>query len=191
MEEINMLREEIYKELQMPYEALQMYLTQKYGGAICDYFTTPECRSRSKKVSRTSEGLYCHHMDEDKGSNLSDHTCAIHQPFSWQRKERLVYCNILEHLILHIKIAVLRQKETFEKPGDVLGFFTTGGIFEICKEINDMFIKDGTEIGWKKRCFEEVKDNYKDYIILLKAIISHIDNKYSGDKKAEPFLVPG
>lgn len=186
-----MTREEIYKELKMTYDELQVYLIQKYGGAVCDYFTTPECRSKSKKVSRTKEGLYCHHMDEDKGGNLSSPIGAIHQPFEWQRKERLVYCNILEHLILHIKIAILRQKGSLEKPRDILRFFTTGGIFMICEEINDMFINKGTEVEWKKRCFEEVKDNYKDYVILVKAILAYVENNYIGVKDEEAFLVPG
>lgn len=186
-----MVREEIYKELQMTYEELQQYLIQKYGGAEYDYFATPECKSKSKKVSRTKEGLYCHHMDEDKGGNLSDPRGAISQPFEWQKKERLVYCNILEHLILHIKIAVLRQKDVFEKPQDVIRFFTTGGIFMLCEEINDMYIKRETLVEWKKRCYEEVKENYKDYRILLQAILAYIDANYVGEKTKDAFLVPG
>ena len=130
-----MVREEIYKELQMTYDELQQYLIWKYGGAICDYFVTPECRSRNKKVSRTKDGLYCHHMDEDKGGNLSDPQCAIKQPFEWQKKERLVYCNVLEHLILHIKIAILRQKEAFKTPQDIIEFFTTG-VIQIAEKPN-------------------------------------------------------
>lgn len=186
-----MVREEIYKELQMTYEELLRYLIQKYGGAEYDYFATPECKSKSKKVSRTKEGLYCHHMDEDKGGNLSDPRGAMSQPFEWQKKERLVYCNILEHLILHIKIAVLRQKDAFEKPQDVIRFFTTGGIFMLCEELNEMYIKRETLAEWKKRCYEEVKENYIDYRILLQAILAYIDANYVGEKTKDAFLVPG
>lgn len=145
-----MNRAEIEIELKMPYEELSSYLIKKYGGALYDYFYTPECKSKNKKVTRTSEGLYCHHIDEDKGGRLSDSSSAIRQPFEWQRKERLVYCNILEHLILHIKIAVLRQKVPLKRPDDISGFFTTGGIYTICADINDMFIRNGTSITWKK-----------------------------------------
>lgn len=95
-----MNRAEIEVELKMPYVELSSYLIKKYGGALYDYFYTPECKSKNKKVTRTSEGLYCHHIDEDKGGSLSESSSAIRQPFEWQRKERLVYCNILEHLIL-------------------------------------------------------------------------------------------
>lgn len=182
---------EIIKELQMPYTELQRYLIDKYGGAICDYFTSPECRSKNRKVTRTSEGLYCHHMDEDKGGNLGNSFQARLQPFEWQKKDRLVYCNILEHLILHIKIAVLRQKKSLETPGEVANFFTSGGIFMICKEINDMFMNNGTQIPWKQRCFHKIEENYKDYIILLKTLMSYIDAIYLGNKTENPFLIPG
>jgi len=111
-----LLRAEIVKEMSMPYETLVEYLLVKYGGAIGDYFSTPECKTKNKKAVRTAEGLYCHHIDEDKGGNLSNPCSARRQPFEWQKKERLVYCNLLEHLILHIKIAILRQKTKFKKP---------------------------------------------------------------------------
>lgn len=74
-------------------------------------------------------------MDENKGGNLSDPRGVISLPL-----ERLVHCNILEHLILHIKIAVLRQKDVFEKSQDVIRFFTTGGVFMLCEEIFIRFI---------------------------------------------------
>ena len=52
-----MNRKEFKDELKMTYGELQSYLIQKYGGAKCDYFVNPECKSKNKKVSRTSEGL--------------------------------------------------------------------------------------------------------------------------------------
>lgn len=186
-----MKREEIYKELLMTYEELQGYLIQKYGGAVCDYFATQECRSKSKKISRTKEGLYCHHMDEDKGGNLANPAQAKMQPFEWQRKERLVYCNILEHLILHIKIAIKRQKDFLEKPYDMIHFFSTGGIFVLCEDINEMFVNNGTSVEWIKRCYEEIRENYEDYIIVIKALLTYIDKNYIGEKNKDAFLIAG
>ena len=184
-------REEIKKELKMTYYELQDYLIQKYGPAKYDYFATPECKTKNSKVSRTSEGLYCHHMDEDKGGNLSSSTSAKSQTFEWQKKERLLYCNIIEHLILHIKIAVLRQKEPLKTPQDVFDFFTTGGIFMLCYEINDMFVCNGTSVAWRKRCFDEVSENYNDYIDLLKTIFAYIDDSYVGNKEEPALIVQG
>lgn len=186
-----MNRGEIIDELKMTYEDLQHYLVQKYGCAKFDYFVNPECKTKNKKVSRTSEGLYCHHMDEDKGGSLGNPPQAKKQPFEWQKKERLVYCNILEHLILHMKIAVLRQRKTFDTPTEIADFFSTGGSIIICNEINDMFMNDGTKVAWKKRCFEEIKENYKDYILLVKSFLRYIEMDYRGDKTEPSFLVPG
>ena len=167
-----MTEKEIYNEMKMSYADLCAYLIKKYGGAISDYFCTPECKSKSKKVSRTHEGLQCHHMDEDKGFCLSNSSCAKSQPFEWQKKERLVYCNMLEHLMLHMKLGVL-----------------TSGVYFLCQVINDMFMNNGMTVLWRKRCFEEIRDNYNEYIVLLKTITSYIDTTYRG-KKPRP-LVPG
>ncbi|NLK77050.1 MAG: hypothetical protein GX284_04935 [Clostridiales bacterium] len=186
-----MNKAELLKEIKMTYYEMQEYLLQKYGTAICDYFVTTECRSKSKKVGRTSEGLYCHHMDEDKGGNLSNPPQARMQPFEWQKKERLVYCNALEHLVLHMKICILRQNRKFKEPYDIDSFFTTGGVYMICHEINDMFINDGTSVRWKKRCFEEFKENYTDYIQIIKALVLYVEKSYKGEKSADIFLKQG
>ena len=186
-----MHREEIFTELSLSYDELVHYLLNKYGGAVSDYFATPECNSHSKKISRTSEGLYCHHIDEDKGGNLSSPMGAKNQPYAWQKKERLVYCNILEHLLLHIKIAVLRQKKRFYKPAEIDSFFTTGGIYEICKDINDMYSQDGSNTKWVQRCYAEIKDNYADYILLLKTIITYLQKQYYGEKSDSALLKKG
>ena len=186
-----MKREEINKEMLLPYEGLCDYLLSKYGGATTDYFSTPECKSKSRKISRKSEGLYCHHRDEDKGVRLSDIEMAKAQPFGWQKKERLVYCNILEHLILHMKIAVLRQKDHLRKPEDISRFFGTEGIFQLCADINDFFTDEGGSSNWRRRCYEEISNNYNDYIALIKSLFIYIDGEYVGEKTATAFLTPG
>ena len=179
-----MIDEELYKELQVTYYDLQSYLLNKYGPVKYDYFANAECRSRSKKISRTNEGLYCHHMDEDKGANLSDPISAQRQPYEWQKKDRLVYCNVLEHLILHIKIAVLRQKKMLSDTKAIDDFFTTGGIFELCLAINELFEKGESNSGWRKACYEKIKKNYEDYILLLQTVIMYIDKCYLNEKRS-------
>ena len=83
-----MNHEEIVKEVKMTYYELQDYLLKKYGPAKYDYFTKPECKYKNKNVSRTKEGLYCHHMDEDEGGNLSNPPQAKLQCFEWQKKRK-------------------------------------------------------------------------------------------------------
>ena len=186
-----MLREELYKELSLPYQELVNYLLEKYGAAQYDYFCNETCRSKNRKVGRINEGLVCHHIREDKGVNLSNSWQAKRQPFEWQRKENLVYCNWLEHLVLHIKIAVLRQKHSMEIPWDIRGFFSTGGIFMICRDINDAIIYEGTNVAWRKRCYENIKENCEEYTDILSAIIAYIDKYYTGEKDTGEFLKVG
>ena len=184
-------KREICEEMKMSYDELLRYLLNKYGGAICDYFYTPDCRSKNRKVTRTKEGIYCHHMDEDKGVNLGKTSDACRQPFEWQKKERLVYCNALEHLILHMKIAIVRQKDLLETSSEIGRFFNTGGIYQISHEINDMYMQDGTTISWKKRCFGEIANNYGDYIELISAFMHYIEKNYLGEKKDASLLRTG
>ena len=171
----------------MPYDALCNYLVDKYGAAKYDYYTSPECTTKNKLVFRVKEGLFCHHRDEDKGEDLSNDVGAKIQPFEWQRKERLVYCNILEHLILHIKIAVMGQKDILKTPNEVRAFFTPG-IFFICHDINDMFLYTDTHAAKYKKGYRAIKDNYEDYLTLLNALLKYIENVYLGDKTAPAFL---
>ena len=86
------------------YDELVQFLLKKYGPAKYDYFMNELCSSKNKKVTRTSEGLYCHHIDEDKEIMLSNDTLARRCPFAYQKADRLVYCNILEHFLLHILV---------------------------------------------------------------------------------------
>lgn len=110
---------EILTEMEMNYETLVGYLKAKYGVAQCDYFTNATCNTKSKRITRTKEGLFCHHIDEDKGCNLGDSNFAREQPYEYQKAERLVYCNYLEHLLLHIRIGkdkYWKEHESFTSP---------------------------------------------------------------------------
>lgn len=118
-----------YLELaKMSYQQAVDTLKEKYGGAKEDYFTEDSYTSfilgerktlvKGKSISRTREGLYCHHVMENQGLNLANKTYLQHfgYPFDWQRKENLVYCDAVEHMILHAIIT----KEThgsFGYPG--------------------------------------------------------------------------
>ncbi len=173
-------KEELFEEIKMPYDDLCKYLVQKYGAAELDYFPNPQCRAKRPKLSRTREGLYCHHMDEDKGGNLSGSASARAQPFAWQRADRLVYCNILEHLVLHFKIAIMRQKKRLFRPYDIDDFFSTGGFLIICTESNTLYESNSSLSGYRLACYEVIKNNYDDYISVLKGCILYLDSQYKG-----------
>ena len=176
------MKNEYLKELNMKYQDLCNYLHQKYGQASCDYFTTPECKTKSKKVTRTDEGLFCHHIFEDRYDNLSNpHLAKIH-PFEAQKRENLVYCNYIEHLILHLKINANAQS-IFENAFEINYFFDSLGFFWIAGEINDLFRRGGSSQKWRNNCFVTIKEDFEDYISVLRVALCFIDKRFTGDKR--------
>lgn len=116
--------EEYKKLLSLSYEDAVESLLQKYGPVIDDYFREKsynrffngEIKSITKgKFTKTSEGLYCHHVFENKYYNLTNKDFCKEQnaPYEVHKKENLVYCDLIEHFILHILIT----KETNGKFG--------------------------------------------------------------------------
>lgn len=175
------MKQEYEKELQMTYSELCDYLKEKYGEALFDYFSNPECKSKNRKVSRTSEGLFCHHVFEDKYDNLGNLKMARTQPFDAQRKENLVYCNYIEHLILHLKINA-NAKSLFLEAFEINYFFNSKGFIWIANEINDLFKNNGSHVEWRNNCFNAIKDDFYDYVSILKGTLCFIDKNYLGDK---------
>lgn len=175
---------EVRLELDMSYDELVAYLLKKYGAVQYDYFTNEACTSKSKRISRTAEGLFCHHIDEDKGYMLSDKHHAVRYPFSYQRANRLVYCNYLEHLILHIWIGIETywRKHTDLNQTNDIPYLMNPGFGVLTQEINTLFDDFGSSVQWRQRCFEEIKDNYDDYIYILKWFLTYIDKKYEPGK---------
>lgn len=100
----NKKNKEILNLLYKSYIECCDYLKKKYGKVNGNYFLTESFKSVNSKIKRTKEGLYIHHLDEDKAIMLSNKEYAIKNPYKYQLHDRLVYCNLLEHLILHIKI---------------------------------------------------------------------------------------
>ena len=114
-----------YKELlSKSYKEAVEILLEKYGPVKNDYFNEVSynnfLENRNNKPGRpenteTPEGLYSHHIDEIEYTNLSDKDTLKREKYSFdfQKKDRLVYCDLFEHAILHVLIA----KETLFKYG--------------------------------------------------------------------------
>lgn len=156
--------DELIDEWLMDYDEQVEYLLNKYGGAKYDYFHNETCRSINQKVKRTNEGLICHHIDENVYENLSTIKIAKGHPFSVQKADRLVYCNYLEHLVLHMKIGKIRFGEG-RIPAHALAYVTPGLLY-ICWTLNDLYDKNGSSTPWRERCYQEIENNFKDYIFL-------------------------
>lgn len=165
--------EEIREQLKMTYDELVKYLLSKYGEAKYDYFCTKSCKSKNHKVSRTNEGLYCHHIDEDKAIMLSNDKYALNNPYEYQKAHRLVYCNALEHLILHIKI-VEEPKNNDANEMELQGI--GGAVNFLCPQINDYY--NGFEFKQQHliNIYSIIDKNFEDYIGILKYFLNVVKN---------------
>lgn len=169
---------EINLELSFDYKELVKYLLKKYGAVQGDYFCTDSCKSRNKKISRIKDGLYCHHIDEYRAIKLSDPKMAVYYPFEYQKADRLVYCNVLEHLILHIKI--IQSQNPFGL--DALSPFGIGGLLNICFCINDYYNGYQYKRESDKNIYSVIENNFDDYIYILKELLKSSKNikEYDG-----------
>ncbi len=145
--------QEFLQETTMSYEELVNYCNDKYGRVTGSYFCTPEMKSQNTKITRGDEGLIVHHVKEDRAIMLCNKTYAIEQPWEWQCGENLVYCNVFEHLLLHMRIT------------DSLDFFQCctkkvvpgwGGVVNyILPSLIKTFYDTESYLGVSKKCFQD------------------------------------
>lgn len=150
--------------LKTNYQDIVSALLKKYGSAKHNYFKDTACKIKNSLVTRTNEGLFCHHIDEDKAIMLCNDKFAVNNPFEYQKADRLVYCNLLEHLLLHVKIAENPSPNANENELPGIG----GAINFICKDLNDIYSGKEFSDEWRKNVADKVKDNFDDYIIILR-----------------------
>ncbi len=139
-------------------------LLNKYGRATGDYFVNETCRSKNKKISRTNEGLLCHHIDEDKAILLSNDQYAANNPFEYQKADRLVYCNFLEHLLLHIKIAEEPRNANANR-NEVQGI--GGAVNFIVRQINGFYGGQIPTVEYLAIAMSVIENDYQTYIKML------------------------
>jgi len=151
------------------------YLQDKYGIGLCDYMR-PNW-TKNPKITRTKEGLYAHHKYENCAIMLSHPEYAMNNPYEWQKKENIVYCNLLEHLYLHILICENPSEDKNENENVGLG----GVINYIVPELNDVYSGWVSKQAWQNNCHNVIIDNKDVYLILLKRFKVLYDNN--------PFIV--
>lgn len=138
------------------------FLQKKYGIGRSDYMT--KSWNKNAKCTRTKEGLICHHKYEDRAIQLSSQECAKRNPFEWQKAENIVYCDYLEHLLLHILICEAPAEAC--NPCEMVG---VGGIINfIVPEMNDFYSGWETRQNWRANCHGRVRDDKNVYLTLLK-----------------------
>ena len=140
------------------------YLQNKYGKAVCAYMT-PAFNKR-QKVTRTNEGLYCHHIYEDHAIMLSNKNWAQKNPYEWQLPENLCYCDLLEHLLLHILICEYPSSDK-----NLLEDVGIGGVLNfIVPELNDVYSGYESGLAWQRKCHSIIKENKDVYLELIKRV---------------------
>ncbi len=151
-------KDEYLSLLSKTYNEAIEFLLEKYGTAEDDYyreksyerFLNGEIKYITKgKFARSFEGLECHHISENKFLNMTDGSLIRSQniPFEYHRKENLVFCDIVEHAILHNLIA----KETS------LEFGFPGYITFLRPKIEDWYVKKVTprKSKWHIACYHK------------------------------------
>jgi len=147
------------------------YLQNKYGIGICDYMT--KNFNKKPKISRSKEGLFVHHKYEDHAILLSNKRVASRNPFQWQLAENMIYCDYLEHLLLHILICENPAKD--KNKLDIVGI---GGVFIIVSTLNDFYSGWNTEkLPWLQICLRKISNDKNVYLKLLKRF-KYNCNKY-------------
>ena len=90
-----------YQKIQSySYNHLCEFLLSKNGSVQESYFKNKFTKNRS--ISK--KGFEVHHILEDRVPNLSNPLYAIQFPSSFQEPKNLLYCDMLEHYLLHILI---------------------------------------------------------------------------------------
>ncbi|MBQ7994739.1 MAG: hypothetical protein IJ247_00765 [Bacilli bacterium] len=164
------------------YQELVKLLLKKYGPVKGDYFLNESCKSKNHSIMRGGEGLIVHHIDEDKAIMLANDKYAINNPFNYQKADRLVYCNLLEHFLLHIKIAAEpRNKKANANEAPGIG----GAVNFICRQLNDIYSGYEFKQEFMIKSREILTGHLKDYVLALKGLLTIILNNPEYKKRID------
>ena len=141
------------------------YLQHKYGIGLADYMT--KSFNANPKCKRTKEGLVAHHKMEDTMVMLSTKAIAQMCPFEWQQKQNIVYCDYLEHLLLHVLIC----KYPSDNKVDIANVGIGGVVNFIVPELNDLYSGWKTSQPWRENCHHRVINDKEVYLEIIKQFI--------------------
>lgn len=181
--------------LDLNYQQCYDFLIEKYSSVPDDYFSEKsynrfkkgEIKSLSKKsnISRTNDGLYIHHIDEDKQILIANPKIIIDFdiPFSYQKKDRLVYCNLIEHAILHILIAKEdKGKSSFGHDNQYYGI--DGYVNFIRPELVSWLIhRNIPKLTWQKNCRDVILMSKEEAVKLINKLDDFLVENYPISKQ--------
>lgn len=148
------------------------YLQQKHGIGKYAYMT--KSWNKNNKATRTKDGLLIHHKFEDHAIMLSSREYAMKLPFEWQLAENLVYCDYLEHLLLHVLICKFPSKARVQN--NEVG---VGGIVNfLVPLLNDIYSGWEPKKEWQLNCWNLIKNDKDVYMKILRQFIEVGYEKY-------------
>lgn len=141
-------------------------LKKKYGSVDKPYFTNKECKKISK-LPDSKKHLSRHHIFENQFPNLSGDK-AKNLDWKYQLPDALVYCNMIEHIILHLIIFYCYKQQNYDVVGSARGWFKNVALFYEKKQITESpslenYIAIDTKI-WKN-IYLKLKDNFPELFI--------------------------
>ena len=136
------------------------YINRRWLGGMLTNFET--IRGRVNKLKEMEEFINNGYIDK-----LPKKEVAQMCPFEWQSKENIVYCDYLEHLLLHVLIC--------KYPSNAMADFINagiGGIVEfIVPELNDLYSGWLTNQTWRKNCHDKVSADKEVYLEILGSLL--------------------
>ena len=158
----------------MKYDELCAYLLDKYGPVNGSYFINENCKSPNSKIKRSSEGLFIHHIKEDEFVQLNATQYAVLMPFEYQLGENLLYCDIIEHLLLHI--CIVKEFLVQKTEGEEKVYVGIGGVINhIAPQIIDYINGYEFKKEYLKIALKVVDGNERFIAKLLKDFVKYVD----------------
>ena len=193
---------EIKQELNMGYFELCQYLQNKYGIPSRAYFANENCASTPQTIKRGNDGLYLHHISEyccdDLAKPWREHSiffellCDYYNIedrkelyWQFQKPDLLCYCNLLEHLLLHLKLNMIRididnadiyafdaDIQLYQFPMSLNDVFSGGVINYLMPALDDIYAHpdkyyDTPQTAWRNMVTALVRDNEADYRMII------------------------
>ena len=163
------------------YKTYYEYLNKKYGEVPAEYG-----KAYNK---RPDEGLFIHHIKEDEQPGLSSVEARKLLDPDYQQPHNLVYCNYLEHWLLHILIGEKICKTALRDTG--LDGPARYIVPALRKFYNDGFINEKINEGYyrviegNKDVFDLMLNRWNNLVTTVDFLFSHNEVAY---KQIEHFL---
>ncbi|ENY68498.1 Hypothetical protein, predicted transmembrane protein [Metamycoplasma auris 15026] len=157
---------EIKELLELNYEQCISYLRHKYGGVskpILSFDNEGNFRMNDFSFIR-NEGLFIHNKKEMNIDWLTRADVSRKYP-EYDDESNLVYCNLLEHLVLHIKIWQATNR-------------SGGYLFsQLIPELNDIYSGIVYKEEWKNKAASLVRNYKDDYLFCLSKLKVDLKNE--------------